>query len=89
MRTLRNQKRLGSGSAFDADPKHWEKLSLKYDKLTDRMASTGGRHGRHRHLQIGQMLDIDLISEPPPPTPQMYVSKVWESVWPEGAGSDS
>ena len=38
---------------------------------------------RHRHLQIGRLLDIDLISEPPPP---MYVSKVWESVWPEGAG---
>ncbi len=27
----------------------------------------------HRHLQIGRMLDIDLISEPLPP--QMYVSK--------------
>jgi hypothetical protein len=41
-------------------------------------------------LAIGRMLDIDLISEPPPPRPppQMYVSKVWESVWPEGAGSD-
>jgi hypothetical protein len=26
-------------------------------------------------LQIGRMLDIDLISEPPPP-PQMYVSNV-------------
>ncbi len=38
----------------------------------------------HRHLHIGRMLDIDLI--PPPP---MYVSKVWESVWPEGAGNDS
>jgi hypothetical protein len=25
--------------------------------------------GGHRHLQIGRMLDIDLISEPPPPTP--------------------
>ncbi len=47
-----------------------------------RVKSRGG----HRHLQIGRMLDIDLISEPPP---QMYVSKVWESVWPEGAGSDS
>jgi hypothetical protein len=36
-------------------------------------------------LQIGQMLDIDLISEPPhAPSPQMYVPKVWESVWPEG-----
>ncbi len=23
----------------------------------------------HRHLQIGRMLDIDLISEPPPPPP--------------------
>jgi hypothetical protein len=23
------------------------------------------------------------------PSPQMYVSKVWKSVWPEGAGSDS
>jgi hypothetical protein len=31
------------------------------------------------------MLDIDLISEPPhAPSPQMYVYKVWESVWPEG-----
>jgi hypothetical protein len=27
------------------------------------MALSGG----HRHLQIGRMLDIDLISEPPPP----------------------
>ncbi len=25
--------------------------------------------GGHRHLQIGGMLDIDLISEPPTPTP--------------------
>ncbi len=41
--------------------------------------------GGHRHLQIGRMLNIDLISEPPQvPSPQMYVSKVWESVWPEG-----
>jgi hypothetical protein len=51
--------------------------------------------GGHRHLQIGRMLDIDQISEPPPPPPrppapsQMYVSKMWESVWPEGAGSGS
>jgi hypothetical protein len=40
--------------------------------------------GGHRHLQIGRMLDIDLISEPPAPPPQMYVYKVWESVWLEG-----
>ncbi len=40
--------------------------------------------GGHRHLQIGRMLDIDLISELPPPPPQMYVPKVWETVWPEG-----
>jgi hypothetical protein len=53
-------------------------------ELPDARSCRGG----HRHLQIGRMLDIDLISEPPPP-PQMYVSKVWESVWPEGAGSDS
>jgi hypothetical protein len=25
--------------------------------------------GGHRHLQIGRMLDIDLISEPPRPLP--------------------
>ncbi|MFN9908181.1 MAG: hypothetical protein ACK56F_18960 [bacterium] len=25
-----------------------------------------GYRGGHRHLQIGRMLDIDLISEPPP-----------------------
>ncbi len=41
--------------------------------------------GGHRHMQIGRMLDIDLISEPPhAPSPQIYVSKVRESVWPEG-----
>jgi hypothetical protein len=41
--------------------------------------------GGHRHLQIGRMLDIDLISEPPhAPSPQMYESRVWEYVWPEG-----
>ncbi len=39
----------------------------------------------HRHLQIGRMFDIDLISEPPhAPSPQIYASKMWESVWPEG-----
>jgi hypothetical protein len=38
--------------------------------------------GGHRHLQIGRMHDIDLISEPPHAlSPQIYVSKVWESVW--------
>jgi hypothetical protein len=42
----------------------------------------GSPRGGHRHLQIGRMLDIDLISEPP--LPDVYVSKVWESVWPEG-----
>jgi hypothetical protein len=40
--------------------------------LRERGAGRGragiGRGG-HRHLQIGRMLDIDLISEPPPPTP--------------------
>ncbi len=41
--------------------------------------------GGHQHLQIGRMLDIDLISESPhAPSPQMYVYKVWESVWLEG-----
>jgi hypothetical protein len=41
--------------------------------------------GGHRHLQIGRMLDIDLISGPPhAPSPKMYEYKVWESVWPEG-----
>jgi hypothetical protein len=29
----------------------------------------GQSKGGHRHLQIGRMLDIDLISEPPPPPP--------------------
>ncbi len=41
--------------------------------------------GGHRHLQIGRLLDFDLISESPhAPSYQMSVSKVWESVWPEG-----
>jgi hypothetical protein len=31
--------------------------------------------------------DKSEVNEPPCPPPQMYVSKVWESVWPEGAGS--
>ncbi len=44
-----------------------------------------GSKGGHQHLQIGRMLDIDQISEPPhAPSPQMYVYKVWESVCPEG-----
>ncbi len=55
---------------------------------TVRAPSSGtvlGTRGGHRNLQIGRMLDIDLISEPPhAPSPQMYISKVWESVWPEG-----
>ncbi len=39
--------------------------------------------GGHRHLQIGRMHDMALISEPPhAPYPQIYVPKVWESVWP-------
>ncbi len=29
--------------------------------------------GGHRHLQIGRMHDIDLISEPPTPTPPRYM----------------
>ncbi len=50
-----------------------------------RMLVSRSLRGGHRHLQIGRMLDIDLTSESPPaPSPQMYVSKVWESVWPEG-----
>jgi hypothetical protein len=43
----------------------------------DTVISRGG----HRHLQIGRMLDIDPISEPPP---QMYVSKVCKSVCQKG-----
>ncbi len=54
-------------------------LSILQRGGRNRLATRGG----HRHLQIDQTLDIDLISEPP----QMYPK--WESVWPEGAGSDS
>jgi hypothetical protein len=34
--------------------------------------------GGHRHLQIGRMLAIDLISEPPPatPTPDVCIQSV-------------
>jgi hypothetical protein len=35
--------------------------------------STNQSRGGHRHLQIGRMLDIDLISEPPPPSPPRYM----------------
>jgi hypothetical protein len=31
------------------------------------------RRGGHRHLQIGRMLDIDLISEPPRPPPHRCI----------------
>jgi hypothetical protein len=41
--------------------------------------------GGHRHLQIGRMLDIDLISEPPKPLPP---DVCFRSVA-RGAGSDS
>jgi hypothetical protein len=55
-----------------------------YDRFKNYSKPHGVRGG-HRHLQIGRMLDIDLISEPPhAPSPQMHESKVWESVWPEG-----
>ncbi len=36
----------------------------------------GASRGGHRHLQIGRLLDIDLISEPPtPPSPRCMYSK--------------
>ncbi len=46
--------------------------------------------GGHRHLQIGRMLDIDLISEPPPRPlpPDVCIQSVGISVA-RGAGSDS
>jgi hypothetical protein len=46
--------------------------------------------GGHRHLQIGRMLDIDLISEPPhtPSPPDLCIQSVGNCV-PRGAGSDS
>ncbi len=57
-------------------------FSKKYNLL---YFVVGNGQSGHRHLQIGRMLDIDLISEPPHAlSPQMYVFKVWESVWPEG-----
>jgi hypothetical protein len=43
--------------------------------------------GGHQHLQIGRMLDIDLISEPPPP-PDLCIQSVGICVA-RGAGSDS
>jgi hypothetical protein len=45
--------------------------------------------GGHRHLQIGRMLDIDLISEPPhAPSPRCMYPKC-ENLVARGAGSDS
>ncbi len=53
-------------------------------RLKNMKVTLKGRGG-HRHLQIGRMLDIDLISElPHAPSPQIYVFNVWESVLPEG-----
>jgi hypothetical protein len=46
------------------------------------------RRGGHQHLQIGRMLDIDLISEPPPLPPDVCIQSVGICVA-RGAGSDS
>jgi hypothetical protein len=75
---------MGHKDAFQRTTHHfleiWSCPLTSFD-LFAKQISRGG----HRHLQIGRMLDIDLISEPPhAPSPQMYVHKVWESVWPEG-----
>jgi hypothetical protein len=51
-----------------------------FDSL-QRWASTLANRSNARHRSN--------IRAPPPAPPQMYVSKVWESVRPEGAGSDS
>jgi hypothetical protein len=49
-----------------------------------------GSRGGHQHLQIGRMLDIDLISEPPqrPLPPDVCTQSVGICVA-RGAGSDS
>ncbi len=45
--------------------------------------------GGHRHLQIGRMLDIDLISEPPTPPPPRCLYPKCGNLCRQGAGSDS
>jgi hypothetical protein len=40
--------------------------------VVGRLFQSHSLNSGHRHLQIGRMLDIDLISEPPPRPPQMY-----------------
>jgi hypothetical protein len=48
-------------------PPRW-RVGEDYWKLLEGVGSRGG----HRHLQIGRMLDIYLITEPPhAPSPQM------------------
>jgi hypothetical protein len=58
----------------------WIREILKHIAMHTLYIGRGG----HRYLQTGRMLDIDLSEPPHAPSPQMYASKVWESVWPEG-----
>jgi hypothetical protein len=61
-------------------------IQAKFQRLTCHT-----NRGGHRHLQIGRMLDIDLISEPPTPhplPPDVCTQKVGICVA-RGAGSNS
>ncbi len=55
--------------------------TLKYHSETGANCQTDNRWQPPPPTRTGLRL-----SKPPPP-PQMYVSKVWESVWPKAAGS--
>jgi hypothetical protein len=52
---------------------------LHYKPVSNHFAQRGWegggvyRRGGYRHLQIGRMLDIDLISEPPTPPPPKFM----------------
>jgi hypothetical protein len=61
------------------------------DSILEVFPEIGEKKGRggHRHLQIGRMLDIDLISELPPPAHPRCMYPKCGNLWPEGAGSDS
>jgi hypothetical protein len=59
----------------------WNPYLLPFT-IKQRWASTLANRSNARHRS-------NIRAPSPRPPPQMYVSKVWESVWPEGAGSDS
>jgi hypothetical protein len=57
------------GPQYISTPPHPPTPQSHTDCIYCTLGKGGRGRGGHRHLQIGRMLDIDLISEPPRPSP--------------------